>query len=130
MAIAVEQKNLGQAVFTKSALAVYDWLVLRLTCRLIWRCSNENVLALYQKHLSGNHLEVGVGTGYFLDHSIFPISRPRVGLLDLNPNCLERTAKRIARYAPETYLVLALEEHLTDVRVEVVGCVALFSGRV
>ena len=219
MALVAEQTNLGQAAFTKDRLAAYDLLVLDLTCRLIWRCSSEHVLALYQKHLSGNHLEVGVGTGFFLDRCSFPASRPRLALLDLNSNCLEHAGQRVARYNPETYqanvlapieidarrfdsvclnyvlhclpgalpekgivfahlkallnpggvlfgstvlqggvhrtapaklfmrwlnargvfcnkrdeldgLVRALEQHLTDVRVEVVGSVALFSGRV
>jgi SAM-dependent methyltransferase len=95
--------NHGQAVFTRPVLALYDWFVLGLTCNLIWRCSTGRTLELYRRHLSASHLEVGVGTGYFLDRSVFPSARPRVALLDLNPNCLERTAKRIARYAPETH---------------------------
>ncbi len=109
MAMAIEQKNLGQAAFTKNALAFYDWFVLKMTCRYVWRCPNEDVLAFYQQHLTGNHLEVGVGTGYFLDHSVFPVSRPRVGLLDLNANCLERTATRIARHTPEIYQASVLD---------------------
>src|ERR1700677_1907413 len=94
---AAKQENLGQAAFTKKGLALYDALVLGLVCRLIWRCPTTRVLELYRKHFSCNHLEVGVGTGYFLDRSDFPTSRPRVALLDLNPNCLDRTARRIAR---------------------------------
>jgi hypothetical protein len=219
MEAAVEQENQGHAAFTTRGLKFYDSLVLGLVCHLIWRCPNQRVLMHYQKHLSANHLEVGVGTGYFLDHAVFPVSRPRVALLDLNQNCLDRTAKCIARYSPETYqanvlmpiainarkfdsvclnyvlhclpgalpekgivfshlksllnpggilfgatvlrrgvvgnvpasmfmqylnkkklfcndrdeldgLVQALKQHLTDVHVEVIGCVALFSGRV
>jgi len=95
--------NAGQAAFTKTTLAIYDWFVLGFTCHLVWRCSTEHTLALYRRHLSGNHLEVGVGTGFFLDRSRFPISRPRLALLDLNPNCLELTARRVSRYEPEIY---------------------------
>jgi ubiquinone/menaquinone biosynthesis C-methylase UbiE len=109
MTIAVTQEDFGQAAFTKSALAFYDSFVLRMTCRWVWRCPNERVLAWYGKHLSANHLEVGVGTGYFLDHAAFPAERPRIALLDLNPNCLERTVERIARYSPETYQANLLE---------------------
>ena len=210
--------NHGQAVFSRPVLALYDWLVLGVTCNLIWRCSPARTLAFYGRHLSANHLEVGVGTGFFLDRAAFPVRKPRVALLDLNPNCLERTARRIARYTPEIHradllaplhlpgrfdsiainyvlhclpgafpekgrvfaylkgllnpggtlfgatllsggvprsalarafmrlynrlrifsnerddlagLEFALRQHLTDVRVEVAGCVALFSGRV
>jgi hypothetical protein len=40
---------------------------------------------LYARHLSANHLEVGVGTGYFLEHGEFPESEPGLALLDLSP---------------------------------------------
>lgn len=64
--------------------------------------------ALYRRHLPSNHLEVGVGTGYFLEHSHFPGPQPRLALLDLSPHCLERTAARLSRYAPEIYRANAL----------------------
>lgn len=99
----IQKENFGEAAFTKSGLAVYDQLVLKLICPLAWGCSNEHIFSLYKNHLSGNHLEVGVGTGYFLDHADFPTAHPRIALLDLNSNCLERTARRIARYHPETH---------------------------
>jgi len=105
----VEQRNFGQAAFTKPGLALYDALVLGMTCRYIWRCPNARVLEVYRRHLSGNHLEVGVGTGYFLDHVNFPVAQPRLALLDLNANCLERTAKRVARYAPTVHQANVLE---------------------
>jgi len=103
------QQNFGEAAFTRSGLAVYDQLVLNLICPLAWGCSNERVLSRYAQYLTGNHLEVGVGTGYFLDRARFPVARPRIGLLDLNANCLERTAARIARYRPEVYRANVLE---------------------
>jgi hypothetical protein len=49
------------------------------------------------------HLDVGVGTGYFLDRCTFPVAAPEVHLMDLNPNCLEKTARRIRRYRPVTH---------------------------
>ena len=103
MEFAVEKQNWGQAAFTKPGLALYDFLVLHLNCRLAWRCPNELILAAYRQHVTANHLDVGVGTGYFLDHAVFPVAQPRVGLLDLNANCLKRAAQRIARYRPELY---------------------------
>lgn len=103
MNLTSEQIHAGQAAFTKTTLAVYDQLVLGVTCHLIWRCPTERILRLYRQHLSGNHLDVGVGTGFFLDRSRFPSANPRLALLDLNANCLEHTARRLARYSPEVY---------------------------
>lgn len=94
-------------VFNQRLLRHYDRL-LEFTCNRIWRCPIRRTLELYGRHLSSNHLEVGVGTGYFLDHSHFPGSEPRLALLDLSPHCLEHTATRLSRYAPEVYRANAL----------------------
>ena len=101
--LSTAEADRGQAAFTRIGLALYDLLILRGICRWVWRCPNERILAAYAHHLSNNHLEVGVGTGYFLDHAEFSKAAPRVALLDLNPHCLARTARRIARYHPEVY---------------------------
>ena len=61
------------------------------------------------RHVSGNHLDIGVGTGYFLDHCQFPTKTPRLGLLDLNPTCLEMALKRLARFQPTIFRANALE---------------------
>jgi ubiquinone/menaquinone biosynthesis C-methylase UbiE len=96
-----------QIVFNLQMLKYYDRL-LEFTCSRVWRCPIERTLELYKRHLSSNHLEVGVGTGYFLEHSHLPGSEPRLALLDLSPHCLKRTATRLSRYAPEAYRANAL----------------------
>jgi 2-polyprenyl-3-methyl-5-hydroxy-6-metoxy-1,4-benzoquinol methylase len=63
----------------------------------------------YNKHATANHLDVGVGTGYFLEHCRFPSQAPRIGLMDLNQNTLDFASQRIAQYKPETYLHNVLE---------------------
>jgi len=99
----------GQAAYTKAVLAVYDQVVLGLFCRFVWRCPSRHLQELYQRHLSANHLDAGVGTGYFLDRCQFPAPRPRLALLDLNPNSLDVAGRRLARYHPETYRANVLE---------------------
>ena len=103
------QVEAGQAVYTKCLLAVYDVAVLRLLCRCVWRCPSRRIVELYNAHVSANHLDVGVGTGYFLDRCRFPPGDVRLALLDLNPNCLEWTARRVARYRPEIHRANVLE---------------------
>ena len=93
----------GQAVYTQGVLRAYDLIVLGVSNRFIWRCPTPRLLALYDQHVSGNHLDVGVGTGYFLDRCRFPSPAPRLALLDLNPNSLAFAAARVARYRPERY---------------------------
>ncbi|WP_437628059.1 class I SAM-dependent methyltransferase [Sorangium sp. So ce1151] len=56
-----------------------------------------------------HHLDVGAGTGYFLDRCRFPSPHPRVVLMDLNSETLEFASRRIARYNPITYRRNVLE---------------------
>ena len=95
-----EQVTAGQAIYTPWTLRNYDWFVLGFSNRFLWRCPTAELLALYRRNLSARHLDIGVGTGYFLDRVAWPVAEPAITLLDLNPNCLAAAAERIARYAP------------------------------
>jgi ubiquinone/menaquinone biosynthesis C-methylase UbiE len=99
----------GQAVYTSRMLGWYDLLVLGISARWIWKCPTPKMLALYDECVAARHLEVGVGTGYFLDRCRFPVADPQIALADLNPNCLDATARRIARYRPASFVRNALE---------------------
>jgi len=90
-------------------LSWYDLLVLGISARWIWKCPSPVMRGLYDECVSDRHLEVGVGTGYFLDRCRFPVPDPQITLIDLNQNCLEAAAHRIARYRPETLVRNALE---------------------
>lgn len=94
----------GAAPYTPAALAFYDWFVLGFSNSLVWRCPSSVILNFYNQHISDQHLDIGVGTGYFLDRCRFPSSHPKIALLDLNPNSLAKTAKRLRRYAPSCHL--------------------------
>jgi 2-polyprenyl-3-methyl-5-hydroxy-6-metoxy-1,4-benzoquinol methylase len=109
MSITPEQVAAGHAVYTKRMLGIYDFFVLGLSNRLIWRCPTQRLLQHYNRHITANHLDVGVGTGYFLDRCRFPSTSPRVALMDLNQNSLDFASHRIARYKPETYIKNVLE---------------------
>lgn len=99
----------SQALYTKGFFAIYDRLALGLMSRLIWNCPSDNVLELYNQHVSANHLDIGVGTGYFLDRCTFPVPNPRLVLVDLKHNSLTIARKKLARYSPLTYCQNALE---------------------
>lgn len=98
----------GQAVYTPLVLAAYDVWVLGVSNRLLWRCPTRSLRALYDRNVSANHLDIGVGTGYYLDRAVFPVARPAITLMDMNPNSLAAAARRIARYAPASVVADAL----------------------
>jgi hypothetical protein len=93
----------GHAVYTKTVLTIYDAWVHGMSNPLIWRCPTKHLRALYDRQVSRNHMDVGVGTGYFLDHCPFPSPRPRLVLVDANHNSLEVAARRLHRYRPALY---------------------------
>ena len=98
-----EQVAAGHAFYTRRSLAVYDLAILGYFSRLAWRCPAHRIVAHYDQHVSANHLDVGVGTGYFLDHCRFPTppDKPRLALMDLSTSCLDAASTRVAAYDPE-----------------------------
>jgi hypothetical protein len=109
VSVTPEQIAAGHAFYTKRMLGIYDFLVLGLSNRAIWRCPTQRLVEHYNNHVTANHLDVGVGTGYFLDHCRFPSGTPRVALMDLNQNALDFASRRIARYKPKTWIQNVLE---------------------
>jgi ubiquinone/menaquinone biosynthesis C-methylase UbiE len=94
----------AHAIYTPFMLSIYDLLVHGLSNHLAWRCPTRRLTELYRSNLSANHLEAGVGTGYFLGQA----GDERLGrlvLLDINRHCLERAGRRLARFKPALYEV-------------------------
>lgn len=104
-----EEVNRGQAVYSKLILAIYDLWVLGISNRFIWKCPTAIQLEHFNQNVTSNHLDIGVGTGYFLEHCRFSTESVRLGLMDLNQNSLEVTGKRLNKYNPEIYQFNVLE---------------------
>ncbi len=104
----------AHAVYTPLMLSIYDVLVHGLSNRLAWRCPTRRLLELYRANLSANHLEAGVGTGFFLDRT--GTSRlDRLVLIDINRHCLDRAGRRLARFKPALHQVNLLAPIKLDV---------------
>jgi SAM-dependent methyltransferase len=97
------------AVYTPGRLALYDVFILGLSCRMVWKCPKRHFLDLYDRNVGARHLDIGVGTGYFLDRCRFPVERPQLTLLDPSDACLTKAAKRLERYAPRVVKANVLE---------------------
>jgi SAM-dependent methyltransferase len=92
----------GWAAYTPALLHAYDAVVLGASNRVLWRCPAGTLREQYDAFASSVHLDVGPGTGYFLDRCTFPVAHPQITLLDANPDVLAYAAKRLARYGPTT----------------------------
>ncbi len=90
----------GAASFTKFFLSFYDTFVMLIANRFIWKCSTGKIINFFNDNISSNHLDVGVGTGYFLNKCRFPGEKPTIHLMDLNMDPLEKTSNRLKRFGP------------------------------
>lgn len=104
----------GAAVYSNLLLSFYDIEVLMFELPCIFKCPLHEVKDFFNKNVSGVHLDVGVGTGYFLDKGKFPVENPTIHLMDLNPNTLQKTSKRIMRYDPISHQCNVLEPIQAD----------------
>lgn len=103
-----------QILYNQPVIYLYNPFALRFGCRLLWGCSVDELVTLYNDNISANHLDIGIGTGYFLDRCNFPGPNPRLVLMDLNSTCLKIAARRLVRYRPEIYQMNILEPLYID----------------
>lgn len=87
----------GQRGYNRLLLAAYDPLVLGPIARFVWRCPSSGLLERYRRHVRDRHLDVGPGTGYFLEHSGLPAGS-RVTILDPNPTVLRHVSRRLRAF--------------------------------
>jgi SAM-dependent methyltransferase len=91
----------GQAGYNPFLLAIYDPFVLGFMARAVWRCPIPPVVERYRRLIGRRHLDVGPGTGYFLEKAA-PPAGTEITLLDPNPNVLARSSRRLAAMHPTT----------------------------
>jgi hypothetical protein len=70
-------------------LNAYDSLVLGPIARFVWRAPTTQLVERYRGHIRDRHLDVGPGTGYFLEHAV----------IHCLPGPIERKAAAIANVA-------------------------------
>jgi len=84
----------GQADYSRTVLRLYDPLVLGPIARYVWRCPSDRLTEHYRRHVRDRHLDVGPGTGYFLERSGLA-SGSKVTILDPNTNVLRHVSARL-----------------------------------
>ena len=89
----------GQSEYTPFLLSVYDRFVIGFMAPRVLRTPVAPLLDQYRDHVGARHLDVGPGTGWFLDRSALPETKA-VTLLDPNPNVLAHCARVLERLHP------------------------------
>jgi ubiquinone/menaquinone biosynthesis C-methylase UbiE len=98
----------GYRGYNRFLLAIYDPWVLGFMARAVWRCPPPPFVEHYRRNLGRRHLDVGPGTGYFLEKAA-PPAGTEITLLDPNPNVLARCARRLAALHPTTIQASVME---------------------
>jgi len=103
-----DQVRAGQAIYLPWTLPLYDRVAFKINCRVFFRVPVPEVVALFDRNVSPEHLDVGVGTGYFLDNCRTAPDQA-ITLADLNEHSLRHAARRLARFEVKTVRANALE---------------------
>ena len=91
----------GQKEYTPFFLSIYDWFVLTFMTGVVWKMPKTPIVERYHRLVGHRHLDVGPGTGYFLDKADLA-SDTEITLLDPNVNVLRHSARRLESMRPRT----------------------------
>ncbi|KAN0081782.1 S-adenosyl-L-methionine-dependent methyltransferase, partial [Elaphomyces granulatus] len=86
-------------------LHIYDFWVIYISSSFAWRCSRKILLPFFKSNVGRQHLDVGVGTGYFPARAADTIET--LTLVDLQPNCLSMASRRIPQLKNGINTILA-----------------------
>lgn len=91
----------GQSEYTPFLLSRYDNFVIGFMAKRVLRTPVEPLLDQYRQLVGARHLDVGPGTGWFLDRADLPATT-EITLLDPNPNVLEHSTRVLDRMQTAT----------------------------
>ncbi len=91
----------GQAGYNRFMLTIYDAWVLRFMTRAVWKTDISEGVDRYRNLMGHRHLDVGPGTGYFIEKAA-PPTGTEITLVDANPKVLAYCSQRLAAMHPTT----------------------------
>ena len=91
----------GQRGYNRFLLAIYDPWVIGFMTRAVWKVPVPPAVERYRRLMGRRHMDVGPGTGYFLEKAA-PPDGTEITLLDPNPNVLRKASSRLAAMHPTT----------------------------
>ena len=98
-------------IVTKS-LKLYDYLVNDINCSYAWRCHKSNIFENYKNNIKTNHLEIGPGTGYFLENNY---NIKKLYLMDINDDTLNFSKNNLS----ENYQLETINHNIFEDKLEI-----------
>src|SRR6187200_3173552 len=89
----------GQSGYNAAMLAIYDVGVQKFMTKAVWKIPVAEGVDRYRHHIGHRHLDVGPGTGYFIEEAYPPRDTEITGL-DPNPTVLRHVANRLEERHP------------------------------
>ncbi|WP_158784193.1 class I SAM-dependent methyltransferase [Pantoea sp. BAV 3049] len=87
----------GASIYSPLILKIYDFWVLGISNNYAWGCNTENILLNhFRQNMAAKHLDIGVGTGYYIDN--IRGNSNNITLMDLNQNSLTAATQRIGSH--------------------------------
>lgn len=94
------QTNAGASAYNPITLKLYDWWVLKISNQYAWRCPTETVLLPhFISHAGHQHLDIGVGTGFYLPHLPATVE---LSLMDMNASSLQAASAKAGNRIKQT----------------------------
>src|SRR5687767_12956099 len=75
----------GQSGYNAAMLAIYDVWVLKFMAKAVWKVPVAQGVDRYRQHMGHRHLDVGPGTGYFIEKGTRPATRRSRSLTPIRP---------------------------------------------
>ena len=92
----------GQSRSKAWVVKLYNFWNIHFSNRFIWRCPNQHIINLYNSNITDNHLDIGVGAGYYLKHCKWQ-PNTLLSLLDINTNNLNIANNKLKHLNPTRY---------------------------
>ncbi|QNG20805.1 class I SAM-dependent methyltransferase [Rhodococcus triatomae] len=94
--VAAREREGYRLYSSKFVLGTYNLHTVWFNTRFVWRCSSERMLERYRSFTGARHLDIGPGTGWYLERTPLPEPGAEVTLFDLNRDVLA-TSSRVLR---------------------------------
>jgi SAM-dependent methyltransferase len=91
--------------YNRLSLSIYDVALWKVAAPIVWRCPSNAIRHLYRQHAAQRHLEIGPGTGFFLDDAFVLRRISQLVLADASVGSLTTSRLRVASADPAAALV-------------------------